>query len=295
MDLNGDGNIDLLAAGYAGIIYVFYGKEDGTLSSPVILKDKTGTDIHSGKYYSFMKGNYITEKDIDNPDKIDFARAFDIDNDGDLDLLLSGNKGTKLRENIGSKDNPVFIDKNVDITPKHHVYDFVDWDGDGFKDLVCGDKVGGVYYYNNTGTKRNPVFKKSICILDKTAFINKENGGDVRICQVAVADYNNDGKLDIIVGNPNTVNRPKLNLSDAQIKERDSLQNKYEEYRAKYDKIMGDILKVPGKDRKKLVTSIQTDKEYIKIRNEMGEAKGKLRQFEAGMDKHGYIFVSLRK
>lgn len=295
MDFNGDGNRDLLAAGYGGVVYIFYGKKDGSLSEVKVLKDKTGTEIHSGMYYDFKANKYVTVKEIKNNDKLDFARAFDFDNDGDLDLLLSGRNGVKLRENIGSKRKPVFAAANIDITPKHHAYDFIDWDGDGLKDLVCGAKEGGVYYYKNTGKKRKPAFGEATCILEKSAFINKENGGDVRICQIAVTDYNNDGKLDLVVGNPNTVNKAKLKLTDAEIKERDELKKRIEDLDKKVRKAYEVYQKKFGSDRKKLMEAVKKDKELMAINNEMRTFFGKYRKYLPGGTTHGYIFVSLRK
>lgn len=295
MDFNSDGNRDLLAAGYGGIVYIFYGKKDGTLSEVQVLKDKTGTDIHSGMYYDFKANKYVTVKEIKNGDKLDFARAFDFDKDGDLDLLLSGSKGIKLRENIGSKRKPVFAANNIDICPKHHAYDFVDWDGDGLKDLVCGAKEGGVYYYKNTGKKRKPAFGKATCILDKSAFENKEFGGSVRICQISVADYNNDGKLDLVVGNPNTVNKAKVTLTDSQIKERDELKKKSKELRAKMNKFYEKFQKKFGDDRKKMFEAMKQDKAFNELNKEMRPIYIKLRKYEPGGKSHGYVFVSLRK
>lgn len=296
MDFNKDGYCDLLAAGYAGIVYLFYGKKDGSLEEPVVLKDKTGTDIHSGMYFDFKKSNYVTVREIDNNDKLDFARAVDFDNDGDLDLLLSGKKGVKLRENIGSKRKPVFAAANIDITTKYQAYDFVDWDGDGLKDLVCGAKEGGVYYYKNTGKKKKPAFGKAVCILDKSAFENKEKGGNVGLCQVAVTDYNKDGKLDLVVGNPNTVNEKKFILTDAMRKEKAELDKQMKEIRSGLDKYMEMYAKKYDDDTNKIYAAMGKDENVKKIQDKLMPMYKKLGKYKSkGGIRHGYVFVSLRK
>lgn len=43
----------------------------------------------------------------------------------------------------------------------------VDWDGDGNKDLICGQFDGGrIRYYPNTGTNESPVFENYFYLLD---------------------------------------------------------------------------------------------------------------------------------
>ncbi|MCK5063871.1 MAG: hypothetical protein KAQ97_01240 [Candidatus Fermentibacteraceae bacterium] len=43
----------------------------------------------------------------------------------------------------------------------------VDWDGDGNKDLICGQFDGGyIRYYPNTGTNESPVFNNFFYLLD---------------------------------------------------------------------------------------------------------------------------------
>ncbi len=295
MDLNGDGNSDLLAAGYGGVCYIFYGKKDGSLGEVQVMKDKTATDIHSGTYYDFKENKYVTVEDIKNHDKLDFAKAFDWDNDGDLDLLLSGGGGVKLRINEGSKTNPVFADKNIDVLPKYHADAIVDWDGDGLWDIVCGAKQGGVYFYKNTGRLGNPKFGEAECILKDSDFINKENGGRTGLSQVAVADYNNDGKLDLIVGNQNTVNKPAPKLTKAQIKERDELQKKSDKLRPKLDKIYKEYMEKYKDSKKEMYDAMRSDKAFNKLSIESREIYTKLRKYTPQGASHGYVFVSLRK
>jgi len=295
VDLNGDGNSDLFAAGYGGVCYIFYGKNDGSLSEVQVLKDKTGTNIHSGMYYDFKANKYVTIEEIKNHDKLDFGKAFDWDNDGDLDLLLSGRGGVKLRINEGSRTNPVFADKNIDVLPKYHADAIVDWDGDGLWDIVCGAKKGGVFFYKNTGKLGSPKFGEAKCLLEKSDFIDKENGGSTGLSQVAVVDYNNDGKLDLIIGNQNSVNKPAPKLTKEQIKERDELQKKSDKLRPKLNKIYKQYMDKYKDSKDKMYEAMKSDKAFNKLSKESSLLYQQLRKYIPQAGAHGYVFISLRK
>jgi hypothetical protein len=76
VDLNGDGNIDLLASAYTGLISVFYGNNTGLLNAAVILKDKSNRLIDLGEFFDFETENFIQGK-CKNPDKASFVKAHD--------------------------------------------------------------------------------------------------------------------------------------------------------------------------------------------------------------------------
>lgn len=67
----------------------------------------------------------------------------------------------------------------------------VDWNNDGYHDLLVGNTNGDVYFYKNTNDNTNPVLDEGIFLL---------NTGDER-ASVEVGDWNEDGKKDLIIGN----------------------------------------------------------------------------------------------
>lgn len=292
MDLNGDGYQDLLAGSYAGICYIFYGKENGKLKAPKVLKDKTGIKIHAGRYFHFMEKRNVSDSRYKNPDKLNFVKAVDWDNDGDLDLLLSGRKGVKLRINDGDKTKPAFSDTNKDVLPKYNADVIVDWDGDGLWDIISGSDKGGVYFYKNKGVLGKPEFGDAVCLVERSELVDKSFGGESGLTQVAVADYNNDGKLDLIIGNNNKIHTEKFILTEDQIKEKNRLQ-------VKKDSLLQKVYKEIEKSKNK--------RGKIKIKEGMKSEKAQERwaefracaaeysKYKLPGEYHGYIFVCLRK
>jgi hypothetical protein len=71
----------------------------------------------------------------------------------------------------------------------------VDWNNDGKKDVFCGEDSGKVNLLINEGSDADPLFKRSTYIQDGSS--------DLKVSMRAnpvVADWNNDGKKDLIVG-----------------------------------------------------------------------------------------------
>lgn len=72
----------------------------------------------------------------------------------------------------------------------------VDWNNDNRKDLLVGNSLGQVYYLQNVGTDKEPIF---------TTAINLNYGASLldvgyEAAPVVVFDWNNDGKKDLLVG-----------------------------------------------------------------------------------------------
>lgn len=303
VDFNGDGNIDLLCASFAGYPFIFYGNNDGSFNEPVALKDKSGNYITLGYYwdYDLEKYKFVTLGNAE--DKVDFVKACDWDNDGDFDLLLTGSDyGVKLRINEGTKTHPVFGTENISVLPAHFADAIIDWDGDGLWDIIGGSKNGGVYFYKNVGVLGAPKFGDAECILEPDEFVDKINGGKCGITQVAVADYNNDGKLDLVIGNNNIINKPMPeSLTSDQIKERDLLQKQYNENakdRTAYIETLRIICKDDHEKMNEAINEnlrIRGHEDYAKLVKERGEIWPALTKLIPKRETHGYVWVSLRQ
>lgn len=73
---------------------------------------------------------------------------------------------------------------------------FVDWDHDGDLDLITGEFLDRISYYENTGSRTNPVYSNRgfFSIDGKTIHL------ELQMLQVTVFDWDQDNDFDIIVG-----------------------------------------------------------------------------------------------
>ncbi|PCJ67478.1 MAG: hypothetical protein COA58_03940 [Bacteroidetes bacterium] len=138
VDIDGDGDQDLMISEYYGNL-VYY-KNTGTKSSPQFTKSGTnmfGIVIPAQTYVAFPE----------------FA---DLDDDGDLDLLLGQYDGALAYfENTGTATNPAFANHVINPFDLDSAYyfaapAFVDIDDDGDLDLLVGEYYGNIQFYKNT-------------------------------------------------------------------------------------------------------------------------------------------------
>ena len=187
-DLDGDGDMDLLVAEVKG--YVEYFQNTGSAKNPKFaapVQNPFGLD-------TLMK---------DTTTYAIFPAFADLDDDGDMDLLVGRYNGSfEYLQNIGTATKPKFAAPiinpfGLDSVSHFAAPAFVDLDGDGDMDLLVGtyDSVNGgnMEYFENTGTPTHPQFAapvKNPFGLTSTYYF----------AFPAFADVDNDGDQDLLVG-----------------------------------------------------------------------------------------------
>lgn len=108
-----------------------------------------------------------------------------------------------VMKNTGTNEAPAYAEamqvqaggKALDVfgTPSPN---FVDFDKDGDLDLLCGEFLDRLTYFENTGTRTEPVYAEGRFIELKGETLHL----DLEMLQVVVFDWNRDSNPDIIVG-----------------------------------------------------------------------------------------------
>ena len=226
-DYNNDGLPDL---------YVVNGRPLDDSMHPYPLKEKPATPPHNHLYRNDGNGHFtdVTDKAGLNPDMYSVAvTAADYDNDGNIDLLLTGYGRTILYHNDG---NGHFTDVTAKAGIKVDGWSisstWLDYDKDGCVDLFVGryvkfdpkyrayyaaDNYPGpldyegetnrLYHNNCDGTFTDVSDKSGI-----GAFVGRTMG-------VTAADFDNDGWDDIYVANDRTENFLFRNKHDGAFEE----------------------------------------------------------------------------
>ena len=234
MDLNGDGNADILSGSYsrheksmAGLFQVLWGTSEGEFSPAAALN---GTD-ENPLIISAPEVSAGYDSDIDRI--CTRPVAVDWDGDGDLDLISGNFHGTfcmfrgEGQGKFQSTSELLMIGNDVLRIMGHHSDPFcIDWDKDGDVDLLSGSTNGGVQLAENTaGAGKPPELKAFVLLIEPgpqtgQGEMLKESDltAPTRSTRIWVDDINEDGKLDVLVGDNTTLTSPADGLTEEECK-----------------------------------------------------------------------------
>jgi hypothetical protein len=225
-DFDGDGDLDIITGEFIDRLTWF---------------ENTGTR----KYPEYAAGKFIKiNGEVLHLDlEMIVPNAIDWDGNGTVDLIAGEEDGRVVfMKNTGKKDKdgPVFeypkyirqqqqyLKFGALVTPYS-----VDWDNDGDEDLICGNTAGHIGYIENLGGGETPKWAKPVYLKadGKTILIQAGENGSIQgpaerkwgYTTLSVADWNDDGLLDIIYNsilgkvcwfeNIGTKGKPKLATS----------------------------------------------------------------------------------
>jgi len=206
-DLDGDGDLDIVATTYVGDSVVWYENDGGNFgaaqtiganingSTDVAAGDIDGdgdVDLVAGSYSSDQMLLYVndgsgnfTETQFANLDGARDVRLADLDGDGDLDVLAAGYNGDKVVWYANAGDGTLGAEQVLGTPNGPTRVITADMDGDGDLDVLAADYFGNtVQYYQNLGAG-------TFAAGTAAATLDTARG-------VAAGDLDGDGDLDVV-------------------------------------------------------------------------------------------------
>jgi hypothetical protein len=199
-DWNGDGRKDLVVADGSGRVHVFL--DEARTGEPVLGPARTLEALtEAGELRPLARGSrsHVLACDWNADGRVDLVVS-DQENPGFHVLTSAAPEGAGSDPPAGLRPEPCLgPPRSLGLDPyvRPNLGAFVDWDGDGRKDLIACEFEHSIRLYRNTGSGApgtEPVFAAPAGVaLVKPPSIMMVSGADA-------IDWNRDGDLDLITG-----------------------------------------------------------------------------------------------
>ena len=181
---------------------IAFADTDGDGDQDLLLTGRNSSTYYAHFYLNDGSGNFTPDNtqpfEPSGGGNLDFA---DIDNDGDMDLFMTGfiagnTRFSKLYQNDGTGNfSEITSTPFLDIGGTSSSA-FFDMDNDNDLDLILTGK-------NNNNEKKTTLYENdgagNFSLVSNTSFENVFNGG------VAAADTDNDGDIDVLINGENAI------------------------------------------------------------------------------------------
>ena len=325
MDLNGDGYVDILSGSWPGELFLFEGGPDHTFAGRKMIADKNGeiinigggiepwseggilirghaeferTDKGSVAIYRGKRYESTPERRVVTTGTASTACAVDWDHDGDCDLIVGDiqgnvylipNEGTATAYAFGEAHPLEAEGQSLRVQSRAGPH-AADWDGDGDLDLIVGADDGSVSLFRNVGSAKEPELAAATPLVppvkrgpNRSIPEEARRGGRSKVC---VADWNGDGRADLLVGD---FARQKPDLPEPTPEERakhDRIRQELEPLQKRYSELRRKLRELPQEERHEVETERQ------EIYERMSALRAKLpKEYEY----HGWVWLFLRK
>ncbi len=294
--MNGDGIDDIISGSYSpGNIYIYCGNGKGGYLEPKLVKDEKGKDL------AIESASAPAVIDWNGDGKPDLIVGFIA---GNAKLLI--NKGNFVFGSVQDvkAGGAVISGSNMGTA-------VADWDSDGTLDLLMGFGGGQIMFYKGTKAAEGYEFAKGVELVSGTNYQAQKDRSSDRP-KMNVADWNGDGKPDLLVGDFSSEQKEPKNLTAAQKKRRDELQKKQSDlsqsFTKAYQKTISRVLKKHGyKDeqsvpaekkqefQQEVMKELQKDEDYKTYNAKMQAIYKDLAPLQGTYETNGYVWVYLRK
>jgi hypothetical protein len=234
------------------------------------------------------------------------VHAHDWDGDGDFDLIVGDirggvylvpNEGSRTEWSFGKEQQLKAGGQNLTVNGGDAGPFVADWDGDQKADLLVGAGDGSVMFYRNTAGEKGTELAAGRALVPAAEGIQHgpEAPAEARRgmrAKVCAADWNGDGRLDLMLGDFTTQKPAPRELSAEEKaeherirKELEPIQKQYQEASQRYFESRRDKKLEPAQREK-------IQKEFGELSQHMWKLREKL---PPEYENHGWVWLFLRK